>query len=386
VALVVDTSASMAMNDPNAVLRQAVGRMIEGLPDDDLVGLLTFDSHARVITPARRLGEPGARESLRSSVEGLEFEGRYTNIADAVERGLYDLQRSIAGDGPRLLVLVTDGLIDTGSAAEDEKKEAWLHEDLLPACREAGIRIFGVAFTEDADYELLRAMARETGGGYYRALTEADVPGIFAELEAALAAPPPREAAPPPREAAPPTPTPLGSRPAPGSGPVGEPGPPGLSPTATAGLVLGALAVLVATIALLRSRRRDDALPVTEAVLHDLATGVQLPLSKRITRIGRADDNDVVIDSGTVSGRHALIEARGGVYHVADLRSTNGTFVNEKRIEGETVLRRGDILRFDRFKYAFDGVAIDEEATQVSLDEEKTQIRVSPWADPDGRS
>ena len=78
----------------------------------------------------------------------------------------------------------------------------------------------------------------------------------------------------------------------------------------------------------------------------------------------------------------ALIEAKGGVYHVSDLRSTNGTFVNETRIERETVLRRGDILRFDRFKYAFDGIlAEDDDRTQVSLEEDKTQIRLSPWAD-----
>ena len=159
----------------------------------------------------------------------------------------------------------------------------------------------------------------------------------------------------------------------------------GLSGPAIGAIVLAALALILGAVALLRSRSSDDdALPVTEAVLHDLSDGSQLPLSKRITRVGRAPDNDLVIDCATISGRHALIEARGGVYHVADLRSTNGTFVNENRIEGETVLRRGDILRFDNYKYAFDGVLMDDDQTQISMAADQTQIRLNPWADKDG--
>ena len=48
--------------------------------------------------------------------------------------------------------------------------------------------------------------------------------------------------------------------------------------------------------------------------------------------IGRLPDNDIVIDNDAVSGKHARIVSNGDEYYVEDLNSTNGTFVNNKRI------------------------------------------------------
>ena len=388
VVLVVDTSGSMAINDPTARIRDAVGRVVAGLPESDVAGLVTFDTAARVVAPLRRLDEPGARRALQDAIGGLRFTGRYTDIAEAVERSLYELQRPGREDGPRLIVLVTDGLIDTGDEAEDAEKDTWLREDLLPSCREDGVRIFSVAFTESADYELLRTLSTRTNGGYYRALTPDDVPGIFAELERALARPEPKPE--PVQEVVPAHELEQAvqrqvrqieaERP-----PVQVPEPKsGLSDAMLAGLALLALAALVvAVLALRRIRRADrEALPVVQATLHDLESGAVYQLDSRVTRIGRAPESDVVIDSPTISGQHALIEARDGIYHLVDLRSTNGTYLNEKRIERESVLRKGDVLRFDRFKFAFDGLELSEE-TQVTPDGEHTVVRVSPWADRD---
>jgi hypothetical protein len=67
-------------------------------------------------------------------------------------------------------------------------------------------------------------------------------------------------------------------------------------------------------------------------------------------RIGRNDDNDVVVPDGRVSRHHARIDAEGGGFAIEDLRSSNGTFVDGVRVQrarlhagasivvGETVL------------------------------------------------
>jgi hypothetical protein len=55
----------------------------------------------------------------------------------------------------------------------------------------------------------------------------------------------------------------------------------------------------------------------------------------RTTRIGRAPDNDVVVDgsdSSTVSLHHAEIRNDDGAYRIRDLASTNGTWLNDQRI------------------------------------------------------
>jgi diguanylate cyclase (GGDEF)-like protein len=61
--------------------------------------------------------------------------------------------------------------------------------------------------------------------------------------------------------------------------------------------------------------------------------------------IGRRENSDVHLDDGTVSLDHALLTRRDGAIHIEDLRSLNGTFVNERRVEREIPLSDGDYVR-----------------------------------------
>lgn len=61
--------------------------------------------------------------------------------------------------------------------------------------------------------------------------------------------------------------------------------------------------------------------------------------------IGSGSENDIVLGDPTVSRRHALLKRRFGRYRLVDLESTNGTFVNGRRIEKPTVIASGDKLR-----------------------------------------
>ena len=60
--------------------------------------------------------------------------------------------------------------------------------------------------------------------------------------------------------------------------------------------------------------------------------------------IGRLPDNTIVIDNPAVSGRHARVFREGNHFVVEDLKSTNGTFVNEKPIVRHTLLDRDVVL------------------------------------------
>lgn len=53
--------------------------------------------------------------------------------------------------------------------------------------------------------------------------------------------------------------------------------------------------------------------------------------------IGRANDNDIVLDSQGVSGHHAVIERERGSFVLIDKGSANGVFVNGQRIERHTL-------------------------------------------------
>ena len=59
--------------------------------------------------------------------------------------------------------------------------------------------------------------------------------------------------------------------------------------------------------------------------------------------IGRLPDNTMVIDHPAVSARHARVTPEGDSYVLEDLRSTNGTFVNDKPVTRHA-LNEGDVI------------------------------------------
>jgi hypothetical protein len=83
----------------------------------------------------------------------------------------------------------------------------------------------------------------------------------------------------------------------------------------------------------------------------DLA-GRDFPISKTLLSIGRGLDNDLVIDDPRVSRHHAQITFRHSHYLLRDLRSTNGTFVNDQPVEA-VVLASGDVVSIGGFELEF---------------------------------
>ncbi|MEM9304086.1 MAG: GGDEF domain-containing protein [Pseudomonadota bacterium] len=61
--------------------------------------------------------------------------------------------------------------------------------------------------------------------------------------------------------------------------------------------------------------------------------------------IGRDIDSDLVLESGSVSRRHARITRAGDQVFIEDVGSSNGTSVAGKRIGDRTELRTGDLVR-----------------------------------------
>lgn len=83
--------------------------------------------------------------------------------------------------------------------------------------------------------------------------------------------------------------------------------------------------------------------------------------------IGRAPDNDIVVDDALVSKKHAVIEAgsKAGEYFVRDLGSTNHTYVNGAVVEQRLALRNNDEITIGLLTLRFYAEHSDDlEATQ----------------------
>ncbi|MBI5208669.1 MAG: FHA domain-containing protein [Elusimicrobia bacterium] len=78
----------------------------------------------------------------------------------------------------------------------------------------------------------------------------------------------------------------------------------------------------------------------------------EIVMDKDALTIGRKADNDVVIDNPAVSGHHCKVSVQGGTYFVEDLDSTNGTYVNEKRVK-KSGLHHNDVVGVARHALVF---------------------------------
>lgn len=75
-----------------------------------------------------------------------------------------------------------------------------------------------------------------------------------------------------------------------------------------------------------------------------LTIGDEIPLEGGLT-IGRAGGSDLCLDDEFTSHTHASIVRRGQFYFISDLGSTNGTFLNDRRVTDDAQLRVRDVLR-----------------------------------------
>ena len=80
--------------------------------------------------------------------------------------------------------------------------------------------------------------------------------------------------------------------------------------------------------------------------------GSKYTLDAEVTRAGRHPDSDIFLDDITVSRRHAEVIRRADGFHVVDVGSLNGTYVNRDRVE-EARLSNGDELQIGKFKLVF---------------------------------
>src|SRR5579864_7468962 len=63
---------------------------------------------------------------------------------------------------------------------------------------------------------------------------------------------------------------------------------------------------------------------------------------KNEINVGRVQGNDLMLPKGNVSKHHARLLSRDGRFIVTDLKSTNGTYVNGRKISQATIVREGD--------------------------------------------
>jgi hypothetical protein len=118
--------------------------------------------------------------------------------------------------------------------------------------------------------------------------------------------------------------------------PPAEQGPPGSGPPATTSPAIDQTAVFV--------RPGIDGPRATIREIRPDHSSRSIAFDGRPLTIGRAPDNGIVLRDGRASRHHARIDVRRGSLILSDLGSTNGSFVNDRRVES-IALGEGDRIR-----------------------------------------
>jgi len=386
VILVLDNSGSMKKNDPQFLTSRAVTEFINSLDDATRVAIIIFDQNVRITVPLTDITSE-SRELILKSLEQINYKGLFTDSPAAIERAIYELKLNGREDAKKLIVFMTDGIVDTGDKDRDLEKSKWLKEDLAADAADSEISIFGIAFTEDADFELIQSLAQNTDGEYYRALKPEDLNNVFSRVHVLINKRPEPE----------PVPEPVVTQPEyvqPPPPPVIAPPPPVIIevPVQPQGmdaeerkrtmLILVALtvliiAVIVMVIMLIRGARKKDGDDfVQEAYFNDVNGYTSQPaykLSGKPTMLGRVAGKDtdhldyIVVPETTIGRRHALIEYKDYAYWIVDQGSINGTFVNDQLVSSEIRLKHGDRVRLHKCEFEFSlPEDVDAGMTQIS--------------------
>ena len=137
---------------------------------------------------------------------------------------------------------------------------------------------------------------------------------------------------------------------------------------------------------------RSRALAIFDVQQGPLA-GSKIAIPAPVITIGQSNQNDVVLADDSVSRTHARLEYRDGGWHVSDLGSTNGTFLNGDRLPPNTAmpLAYGANIRFgavlSRFR-ATDGADLDAERARYApprptlpiAERQAARLRFPLWA------
>lgn len=119
----------------------------------------------------------------------------------------------------------------------------------------------------------------------------------------------------------------------------------------------------------------------TRAQLRGVSVEVKgrvFPLEGDRCVIGRADSCQIMLTDSSVSSEHARLSHDSTGWRIANLLSTNGTFVNDKKVSSES-LHHGDRVRFGRVEFLFQNPDEQHAAKDSGAAQQRSGQSWLPW-------
>ncbi|RYZ35520.1 MAG: FHA domain-containing protein [Myxococcaceae bacterium] len=97
--------------------------------------------------------------------------------------------------------------------------------------------------------------------------------------------------------------------------------------------------------------------PAKLVVIAGPSEGAEFPLSEMEYTVGRASDNPICLQDTSVSRKHITLRKESAGWYVSDMKSGNGTLVNDEPVTDETLLANGDVITMGDSELRYEDVA-----------------------------
>ena len=187
--LVLDASGSMLLNDPLRLRYEGARLFLQFLKPGDRLGIVNFAETAAIARPLSAY-DGSQSESVAALLAQIQATGEYTDIYSGLRVATEMLHADAHASAKPLIVLLSDGRMDPPSAnGSAEQLTDKLMNELLPDLKAQGMRVYTLAFSEEADKALLSQIAASTDGVQWFTPTADKVHESFADLFLAVKKP-----------------------------------------------------------------------------------------------------------------------------------------------------------------------------------------------------
>lgn len=163
VRVIIDVSGSMRQNDPEQLAAEALELLVALLPSGARAGVWTFGERVENPLPSGPVNAEWREEAVSLAPRLVEYE-QFTDIEAAIRQAA-----TPEAHGYPHLVLLTDGVIDLpprlgAKPSIDDVSRRTLLESVGPRLAAENVAIHAIAFSDEADLDLVERLSQQTGG------------------------------------------------------------------------------------------------------------------------------------------------------------------------------------------------------------------------------
>lgn len=189
VVLLIDASGSMLKTDPQHLRYEGAKLLLSLLGEGDRLGVVKFSGVATVVQELQPFTAARSKETA-ARIDGIVADGQFTDIAEGVKVGKALLDANPRGEAQRIMVLLSDGKVEPDpNVSPAFARTLELVHDILPDLKAKEVKVFTLAFSDEADRAFLAEVAAATDGLTWFTQTAEDLHKSFAELLLAVKRP-----------------------------------------------------------------------------------------------------------------------------------------------------------------------------------------------------